>query len=559
MKTVILNNILIVDTDEKKAKFQKFIDGINIITSIDNSCGKSCLIKSIYYCFGANTSYDSKWNEKNKLIIINFQFNNDKYRICRYYHKYLIFKNNDLIESTKNTSTLSNSFENIFNFSIYLKSKKDKNGNYNYIIAPPAFTLLPFYIDQDKRDTVFEPFEQLTQFDKNERDKALFYHLGIYDKTSISLEENKNKIDKDISKNNNELEKLTYTKNILDEESNNIIYDINNITDIENNLLYDKKELENVINLLSESRNKIQKLQSMIIKYNNKLLYLEENSKIYSDVCEDIIVCSNCGHISNIESILKKEYIFANKNIIKKQIKIFIVNTKLQLNKEENNYLEINNKLKSLENTISNNNNNFEIYTKIKGTEKIKNNINDNINKLNIILKNNIKESKNIKKKLKEIDNNKKNVDNLFKNYFKKLSNESNIRSLIEFNDISLLRKKSDLSGFAGEAYSIIMHISFILTMKESNNNCIIFPLLIDSPRSIEASKNNSFNILKLITDKIEFIPQIIISTVDAQTIYTPNENDNLIELKDNLLLNENDYSSNIENINYIKELMDRI
>ena len=188
MNYIILKNILIADVDEKKATFQKFIKGLNIITSKNNTKGKSCLMKSIYYCFGAESRYDYKWSKKNKIIVINFEFDNNKYKISRYNNKYLIFKNNTLIESTKNISKLSDSFKKIFNFSIYLKSKKDKNGNCNYIIAPPAFTLLPFYIDQDKRDIIFEPFENLSQFDKKERSESLYYHLGIYNEEFISLE-----------------------------------------------------------------------------------------------------------------------------------------------------------------------------------------------------------------------------------------------------------------------------------------------------------------------------------------------------------------------------------
>lgn len=198
----------------------------------------------------------------------------------------------------------------------------------------------------------------------------------------------------------------------------------------------------------------------------------------------------------------------------------------------------------------------------MKGTKTIKNNIDNDINKLNDTINIESVQKTHIKKKLKTINSNKKNANEVFKNTFKKLSQESNIKSLIEYNPekISLTNNNSIPSGFGENAFLIIMHMSLILTMNEINDNFLMFPFLIDSPRSNEASDNNSYNILKLLISKNDIIPQIIISTVNIKEYYNINDNDNLIELDENdYLLNENFYLSNEKEINEIKDLMEKI
>ena len=54
MNKLIINEIIIVDYENKKANCFSFSDKSNLIVSSKNGQGKSSLVKSIYYALGAS-------------------------------------------------------------------------------------------------------------------------------------------------------------------------------------------------------------------------------------------------------------------------------------------------------------------------------------------------------------------------------------------------------------------------------------------------------------------------------------------------------------------------
>ena len=59
MKEVYFKQIMIADLQNKTARVQPFEKGLNVVTSIDNHVGKSSLLKSLYYTFGAKDDIHS--------------------------------------------------------------------------------------------------------------------------------------------------------------------------------------------------------------------------------------------------------------------------------------------------------------------------------------------------------------------------------------------------------------------------------------------------------------------------------------------------------------------
>ena len=73
-------------------------------------------------------------------------------------------------------SELAPLLEKIFHFGIYLDSKKDGR----VTLAPPVFTFLPYYIDQDNGwSELYGSFQNQEQYKKHDRMKSLYYHLSI--------------------------------------------------------------------------------------------------------------------------------------------------------------------------------------------------------------------------------------------------------------------------------------------------------------------------------------------------------------------------------------------
>ena len=185
MREMYFESVLIADIVNKNARFQRFEKGLNVVTSTDNHVGKSSLLKSLYHTFGANVKYDSVWDINSKLYILNFKVDDVRYRIIRHVKNYAVFKENELLLITnKVMDELSPLLEQIFDFGIYLDSKDTGK----ITLAPPAFTFLPYYIDQDDGwSTLYGSFQNQEQYKKPDRIKSLYYHLNIYTKHSVEL------------------------------------------------------------------------------------------------------------------------------------------------------------------------------------------------------------------------------------------------------------------------------------------------------------------------------------------------------------------------------------
>lgn len=184
MSEMYFNSILIADIVTHKARFQEFEKGLNVVTSADNHVGKSSLLKSLYHSLSANVKYDNVWSSNTKLYILNFTVDSKKYKIVRQARNFAVFNGAKLLLITnKVVSELAPLLEHIFNFGVYLDSK----GKGKVTLAPPAFTFLPYYIDQDDGwNNLYGSFQNQEQYRKEDRMKSLYYHLNIYTKNLLN-------------------------------------------------------------------------------------------------------------------------------------------------------------------------------------------------------------------------------------------------------------------------------------------------------------------------------------------------------------------------------------
>jgi len=156
----------------KKANRARQID-LNPTTTLilgDNDTGKSSIIKSIYETFGASVRLTAGWDQLDTITAVDFAHHGSKFTIL--FHRkpkwYLVHAHDTGKRHlfTSVTNGLGPFLGNLFGFKLRLA---DRNGN--MLVPPPAFQLLPFYIDQDLgwREP-WASFDQLGQFRDWKRD-----------------------------------------------------------------------------------------------------------------------------------------------------------------------------------------------------------------------------------------------------------------------------------------------------------------------------------------------------------------------------------------------------
>ena len=165
MSSMFFKNILIADEQKHTARFIPFEKGLNVITSAENHVGKSSVIKSLYDTLGAEVHFDARWDKDTKITAVTIDVDSTEYRVVRFMKKFAILKGTELILlSDSVTRQLAPKLSEIFDFSVYLA---EKGGNKKVVQAPPAFTFMPYYIDQDKGwNELYDSFERMDQFAK---------------------------------------------------------------------------------------------------------------------------------------------------------------------------------------------------------------------------------------------------------------------------------------------------------------------------------------------------------------------------------------------------------
>jgi ferredoxin-like protein FixX len=541
MTNVTFRNILIVDTAKYTAKYVQFQKGLNVITSSENHVGKSSLAKSLYYTLGAEIDYDPHWDKNNKLYCLNFSVDDKSYKIVRQKKNFLLFKDELLVaECSSVTKELTPKLNEVFDFSIHLPDRNQKS-----VLAPPVFTYLPYYIDQDSGwgTEPYESFANLDQFKKTDRIKSLYYHLGVYNKHSVetmaSIEHNKS-----------EIERLQESINRSEITLEQIIPEVqelipaNDVEELEKMLLPSKQKIEKIISELIKVRERIQKLQSNLLQHRNHLKTVAAHDKNETIDSKQIVnICPNCGYEYDTEfsARVRKIYNVENEDYLVQQIRYIITSLETTIADEEKRYIELMGQLKTAESILSKANDQYDTYVKYRGLMSTITRMHQTIGESKARQDEYVKENKNKSKELKDLPN-KKEVD---EKYIE--DTRSNIISLgawdNDYNGKIGLLKPLKGQGTLSSKIILAQYIALFSTMESAGVSRIRFPFVVDSPRTKEPSVNSSVEILNMISE-ISSLPQIILVTMDYSTFNLEQKHKaHLIELTEQRkLLNAVDY-----------------
>ena len=529
MKEMYFDNILIADIVEKTAHFHKFEKRFNVVTSQDNHVGKSSLLKSLYFAMGAEVDFDNVWNKNTKLYVVEFYIDEIKFSVARWQKAFALFRETELILTTKSVSRdLARKFEKIFSFAVYIANKKTNKIE----LAPPAFTFMPYYIDQDRGwSGLYESFSNIDQYKKSDRIKSLYYHLGIYTRSTVELMAKRDTLKDKIEQLKAEEEKSRITIESLYAEIQNLL-PADSIEELEKNLIIPKERISLLVSRIGETRNKIQSLETALYQHEYQLEVIQEYRKIKNGVSvrEDrdrIHICPKCGYSFDEEvySIVRSNYNLQNEDYMYKQIEQIISSIASELEKYKENYVSLMDELKQQEQAYDEKQDSYEVYLRQRGLQ-------DSVRHFTEQLGENVYEQEEHGKEIKEIDKelrklpNKKEVE---ENYIENV--RLNIIKLDAWNsayegNIKLL-KPIKAQGTLENKIILAQMIGLFQTMQYFRTNTILFPLVVDSPRAKEASHTSSKDILKLIFE-MDNLPQVILATMD----YSDFENEIKIRAK---------------------------
>lgn len=555
VKEVYFQSILIADLQKNTARFQEFSKGLNVVTSVDNHVGKSSLLKALYYTLGAEVDYDPVWDKNTKLYIATIQVDDEIYRIARLMKRFAVFHFDKLISITDSvTKELSPLLGDIFDFAVYLPNKESEKVE----MAPPAFTFMPYYIDQDKGwSGLYNSFSSIEQYKKPDRIKSLYYHLNIYTKSTVELMAKRDWLKDELETLQKESERLQVILTALNGEMENLP-PADNMEELEEQLEIPKERIRLLMNQVGETRNVVQEGEIALTRHQRQLHIVQNYQLPIADKgTQTVYTCPHCGYTFDEEifNIVRTNYSEQNEEYLCQQIQLIIdsVSQKLAFAKER--YVSLMEELKREEEAFHAEKDEFELYVRRRGLQDSVRRFSGDLNRVRIRNAEIIAEIKEISKEIRRLPN-KKDVEEKYIECVRlniialdawNPAYEGNIKLLQPIKAQGTLENKIILAQFVG----------LFQTMDYFKSSATRFPFVVDSPRAKEASLTSSKDILKMIA-QLEMLPQIILATIDFEDfkdeIKTPTTVITLTEQRK--LLRDSDYINNADYITAMAELL---
>lgn len=541
MNSLFVNSLYIFDYKNKIAKNVNFEHGINIITSDKlrgNDVGKSILLKSIYHTLGADSIFDDKWQDDIKTYIVDINVYDNKYYVYRRESLFKVFNESfERLFTTNNRQDLGNYLSGIYKFKVMLPDRE----NEALEIAPPVYSYLINYIDQDKMDgTTFASFDSLGQYSKY-KENVIYTHFGLFDDIYYNAVKTCEKLKSSIKDKKSEKELI---KNMLKKVD---IYlsgldapDDINILNIE---LEDMKEeyYDIVVNL--------QKIKNNLIKIRNEKTDLELNIKEIETTKKEQEKKWRNNSLDKSDLDLKITYSNQIEDLItiKDDLEIMILKCNKDLNKRENEYKNLLGKLSIYEEKMNINNQYISDVLKHKGYLKAKDDL--------------LIDLKDIETSIEDLQTNFNKYDKIVKNYNskKKEVNKTYENLMLECKkNFGLKEIKDDRFKNIGTNFkargsnkpisTIIWYFNLLKVKYDYNKETIKFPLILDSPNNVELDDEKRISLFEYIFKNNIEDTQLIVSTLGFNKYdYKDINFNNIIELNNDKysLLNKEDYDKN--------------
>lgn len=298
MRKLRFESLELLSLRERKARRIVFHPNLTVIQG-ENDVGKSSVIKSLYWAFGATPpKLHSSWKEANVKALVAFTIDGTLYRILRDHDAFGIFDADGklLLATTQIGKDLAPFLGELINFKLILTNR---NGAPE--VPPPAYAFLPFYIDQDSGwSKPLDSFSDLTQFADFRRD-LLEFHTGILpneyyelgaEKRSIQIEQKEFEADRRVISKVIERFKLETTFDGLEltteghEEA---------IEQLLVRLQQVKRVRQDRASKLSDVLDQRMILDQQVSVVQASIAELEKDAKFAGDLPEEEVFCPTCG------------------------------------------------------------------------------------------------------------------------------------------------------------------------------------------------------------------------------------------------------------------------
>lgn len=545
---LIINSITMVDLTNKEAKRIYFSSGKNMLTSEHNHLGKSVIMKSLYYTLGAEVYYPAPIKRLNFLTYIDFTYKAHLYRVARMRNSFVLYCDDVYIDCYSSVSDFEEKLCSIFDLEINLVGK-DQNGT--IVRCPPAFYYMPYYIDQENGWSANSfSFDRMTQFDLPQRKNSYFFHLGVFDNDYVNISKRLKTNDRQISVYNKENEKYTTVIETLNDgiDSTQMAFDISSL---EHAISIREREIKQVLDEITKIRKQLIEAedQSVQLKHDKEILskYIKKKSPITVESNVELLECPRCGMVFERTLVQKLEKLYLLESLHDDYVNISESETKLErkIVKLRDKFDRQQDLLENYEKSLSDNREIYNTYLKSKATKQLLRDYRERILANSQEIERLRKDNTESKKLLGEYLTHKNKVNESYMLKFNKLLTGLDIpKDQIEEN--SEPGSSIIASGAYGPRCKIAQMLAFVETQKSLKAEIIAFPIVIDSPNSLEQDKEHLDSVIRTILTWDKTDNQIIIASIEGRDTALKIPHVNMIELKNpkNHLFSADEYLS---------------
>lgn len=555
---IIFKKIYIFDILTKKAFVTSFEKGVNVVTSssIDGTDrGKSVLLRSLYHVMGADAHFDKKWKNEDKVYLLEFSVDNKKYFIYRHKKVFKVF--DDAVQILFQTSTrteLSEFLSEIWSFEIFLPNRNTEKLE----IAPPAYTYVMNFIDQDYYDgTNFNSFKSLGQY-QNFKPDVIYAQFGIYDKNYFERVKSKQNLLERINASERAYKKANEMKEKVSKLLGNLVVP-ENLQELEKELSIRTKEYNDILNSMNEFRYKLTNLRNEKYELEIALNQIERFKNNKEKEIKSILktdICPECHSVlKDTTDLRSKRYnsiedsLYISDSIYEDIEKISKVILKI-----ESSYREFSNRLESYKKNINSAQKEIKNYTSYIG-------LNELYNSLNLELFSELQLQEELKDRIENIEEELKKVSeikaNINKKYYEMVDSQVLRFGLdeLEESQYKAINRVFCASGSNKPISTVIWY--FILNNLKTcfNKKSLKLPMVLDSPKNAEMDYDKEQALIEYILENSSNYTQLIFSSIGFErTKFIFEGETKIIELKNDKyqLLNSEtfkEYEDILENV----------
>lgn len=557
MKSLIIDTLYIFSPEEKKACRISFSKGINIISTRQEDGtdrGKSVIMRSIYYTLGAEVFFDKNFSKHTKVFVLKICINENKYFIYRAGSLFKFFDGEQkLIFTTIKSRELAKKLAEYTRFAVQLPNRQENKLE----ITPPVFNYLLFFLDQDHYDcSKFTSFDKLGQYDKI-KENILYYHLGVYDERYYEIVKRREKINSEISSFQKRNALLGEMQTDIEKRIEGSCISLNEVS-LHNEMQLKKEEYEGILMRLKKSKDNLLSLRNDLIDMETIFGQIESEENNTNNKLKKLNkhICPECG--STIEATIRqrsKKLVLKEDLIsVKNQLQIHIIEDRLSIEKEEEQYKALLRKMEEYQEAMNINNKQIDDALRYKGFCEIRDSVIEELTENGGIIQKKELEIKEVKKEINQYNQKKKIVNDNYKAWLSADVAKFGMNE-IDMDKIKGVMSEFKASGSNKNIATVIWYLLLIRLRSKFNADAIKYPIVFDSLNNTETDDEKRDALIQYVLDKTKDEPQAIYTFIGFDKDKFNGEGKlNIIELENDkyeLLIHETykEYSGLLEKL----------